>query len=277
MKIDINTLVSISAANNGQINTNGEQTDYITFGKGEKTLIIIPGVGDGLKTVKGMALPFAFLYHELAKDFKVYVFSRPVNLKADATTEDMAESLYNAMTELYLSKVSVIGVSQGGMIAQYLALNHPDIVEKLILVVTLSRPNLTVTSVIDSWIEMAKKGDYKGIMLSTAELSYTPKKVKQSRLTYGLIGSVGKPKNFDRFLIQAKSCISHDVYERLDEIKCPALIIGGTDDKIVTGEASKEIAERIQGSELYMYEGLGHGLYEEAKDFIHRVAEFCRR
>ena len=69
---------SRSHDSNGQINTNGEQTDYISFGKGDKNLIIIPGVGDGLKTVKGMALPFAFLYRELAKDFKVYVFSRPV-------------------------------------------------------------------------------------------------------------------------------------------------------------------------------------------------------
>lgn len=265
------------SASNGQINTNGEQTDYISFGKGDKNLIIIPGVGDGLKTVKGMALPFAFLYRELAKGFKVYVFSRPVNLETDATTSDMAESLYKAMAALDIPKASVVGVSQGGMIAQHLALNHPEIVEKLVLVVTLSRPNPTVVSAIDTWTEMAKRGDYKGIMLSTAELSYTPKKVKQSKLTYGLLGTLGKPKSFDRFLIQAKSCISHDVYERLVEIKCPTLIIGGTEDKIVTGEASKDIADRIRGSELYMYEGLGHGLYEEAKDFIPRVAEFCGR
>ena len=78
-------------------------------------------------------------------------------------------------------------------------------------------------------------------------------------------------------MIQAMSCTSHDVYDRLGEIKCPTLIIGGTEDKIVTGEASKEITDKIQGSELYMYEGLGHGLYEEAKDFIHRVGEFCKR
>ena len=264
-------------ATNGQINTSGEQTDYISFGKGHKKLIIIPGVGDGLKTVKGMALPFAFLYRELAKDFKVYVFSRPNNIKPDASTSDMAESLYKAMMELDISKASVVGVSQGGMIAQQLTLKHPEIVEKLVLVVTLSRPNQTVVSAIDMWTDMAMRGDYKGIMLSTAELSYTPKKAKQSKLIYGLLGTLGKPKNFDRFLIQAKSCTSHDVYGRLNEIKCPTLIIGGTEDKIVTGEASKEIADSIQGSELYMYEGLGHGLYEEAKDFIHRVAEFCKR
>ena len=46
---------------------------------------------------------------------------------------------------------------------------------------------------------------------------------------------------------------------------------------IVTGEASLELAERIPGSTLYLYEGLGHGLYEEAPDFLGRVAAFCRK
>ena len=40
--------------------------------------------------------------------------------------------------------------------------------------------------------------------------------------------------------------------------------------------ASRETAERIPGAELVMYEGLSHGLYEEAPDFLDRVAEFCR-
>ncbi|MBP3815576.1 MAG: alpha/beta hydrolase [Firmicutes bacterium] len=264
-------------ATNGQINAAGETTDYISFGRGTKNLIMIPGVGDGLKTVKGMAIPFAFLYRALAKDFKVYVFSRPVNLKPGATTEDMAESLFEAMKKLNISSASIVGVSQGGMIAQYLTLNHSEVVERLVLVVTLARPNPTVISVINRWTEMARKGDYKGIMLSTAELSYSPKKTKQSKLAYGLLGSISEPKSFDRFLIQADSCITHDAYERLEEINCPTLVIGGTEDKIVSGESSKELAERIPGSELFMYEGLGHGLYEEAKDFIPRVAEFCKR
>ena len=64
--------------------------------------------------------------------------------------------------------------------------------------------------------------------------------------------------------------------ERLPEIRCPTLVIGGTDDRIVTGEASHELAARIPGAALQMYAGLGHGLYEEAPDFLRRVADFCR-
>jgi pimeloyl-ACP methyl ester carboxylesterase len=53
-------------------------------------------------------------------------------------------------------------------------------------------------------------------------------------------------------------------------------VIGGKEDKIVTGKASEEIADRIPGCSLYMYDGLGHGLYEEAPDFLRRVKDFCR-
>ena len=250
--------------------------DYIRFGNGPKTLIMIPGVGDGLKTVKGMALPFAFLYRSLAKDFTVYVFSRRRILSPDMTTRDMAEDLNSAMDALGLSSTALVGVSQGGMIAQWLAIDHPDKVEKLVLTVTLSRPNDTVRDVISRWMKMADQGDYKGIMLDTAERSYSEKRLRQSRMAYQLLGSIGKPKSFDRFRIQAASCVTHDTYDLLDRITCPTLVIGGKEDKIVTGQASVEIAERIPDCQLLLYDGLGHGLYEEAPDFLQRVSAFCR-
>jgi len=248
--------------------------DYIRFGNGSKTLVMIPGVGDGLKTVKGMALPFAFLYRSLAKEFTVYVFSRRRFLTGGTTTRDMAEDLNSAIEALGLTSALVVGVSQGGMIAQWLAIDHPDKVEKLVLTVTLSRPNATAQDVIGRWMEMAEREDYKGIMIDTAERSYSEKRLKQARLEYRLLGSVGKPRSFHRFHIQAASCLTHDAYDQLERITCPTLVIGGKEDKIVTGQASVEMAERIPNCELYMYDGLGHGLYEEAPDFLKRVAEF---
>ena len=123
---------------------------------------------------------------------------------------------------------------------------------------------------------MARQGDYAGIMVDTAERSYSAEKLRRERFTYRLLGSVGKPKSFARFLTQAESCVTHDAWDELPRIACPTLVIGGTADAIVTGAASEEMAARIPGCGLYMYEGLGHGLYEEAPDFIRRVAEFCR-
>ena len=250
--------------------------DYICFGSGKKPLIMLPGVGDGLKTVKGMALPFACLYRSLAKDFTVYVFSRRRKLSPGMTARDMAEDLNTAMDALGLSSALLVGVSQGGMIAQWLAIDHPDKVEKLVLVVTLSRPNATLQDVVARWLAMCDRGDYKGIMLDTAERSYSAKHLKLARLEYRLLGSIGKPKSIDRFRIQAASCMTHDTYDLLDRINCPTLVIGGKEDKIVTGQASVEMAERIPNCKLYMYDGLGHGLYEEAPDFLKRVSDFCK-
>jgi len=249
--------------------------DYIRFGRGPRPLVMIPGVGDGLRTVRGMALPFALLYRALAKAFTVYVFSRRRSLVPGMTTRDMAEDLNASMEALGLSDASLAGVSQGGMIAQWLAIDHPDRVGRLVLAVTLSRPNDTVRDVTARWIGMAGRGDYKGIMLDTAERSYSEKRLEKARAQYRLLGGIGKPKSFDRFVIQASSCATHDAYGALAGIACPTLVIGGTEDKIVTGEASREMAERIPDCRLCMYEGLGHGLYEEAPDFIERVGGFC--
>ena len=262
-------------AKNGHLDLPTGTMDYIRFGAGRKTLVMIPGVGDGLKTVRGMALPFAVLYRSLARDFKVYVFSRRRELSPGMTTRDMAEDLNSALEALGLSEIALLGVSQGGMISQWLAINHPEKVEKLVLTVTLSRPNDTIREVIARWTDMARRGDYRGIMLDTAERSYSEKRLKQARLEYKLLGNVGKPKSFDRFLIQAASCVTHNAYDQLDRIACPTLVIGGHEDRIVTGAASEEIADRIPGCQLYMYYGLGHGLYEEAPDFLARVGAFC--
>lgn len=264
------------AARNGRLTLPVGEMDYIRFGRGARALVMIPGVGDGLKTVRGMALPFALLYRSLARDFTVYVFSRRVNLVPGTTTREMAGDLNLAMEALGIDSAAVVGVSQGGMIAQWLAVDHPERVDRLVLAVTLARPNPTVQGVVARWLGMAARGDYRGIMLDTAERSYSEKRIRQARRTFGLLGNLGKPKSFERFVVQAKSCVTHDAYDALERVACPTLVIGGTEDGIVTGVASEEIAARIPGCVLYMYEGLSHGLYEEAPDFLDRVAEFCR-
>jgi len=217
------------------------------------------------------------MYRAVAKEYKVYSFSRRNILPQGFTTKDMAEDLYYCMQQLGMEKAMVLGVSLGGMIVEQLAIHHPEAVEKLILTVTIARQNDVVQQMIGKWMDFAKEGKYKEIMIDTAENSYTESYLKKSRWMYGLLGNVGKPKNFDRFLIQGEAGRTHDVYEELEKITCPTLVLGGKQDKIVGGSASEELAEKIPGCELYMYEDYGHGLYEEAKDFVPRVLEFFGR
>ena len=70
-------------ARNGHIELNGFDCDYISFGRGEDPLIMLPGVGDGFKTAKGIAVPFAMMYRCFAENFKVYAFSRRNDLPED--------------------------------------------------------------------------------------------------------------------------------------------------------------------------------------------------
>ena len=68
-------------AKGGRIHIEDTDMDYITFGQGDDVLVMIPGLGDGLTTVKGMALPLAYTYRMYAKDYSVYIFSRKNHLE----------------------------------------------------------------------------------------------------------------------------------------------------------------------------------------------------
>ena len=263
-------------AQNGTVKIGNTKMEYISFGRGHENLIMLPGLGDGLKTVKGTAAVMAMLYREYGKNYKVYVFSRKNKLEENYSIRDMAKDLRDAMEKLGIAKAHIIGISQGGMIAQCLAVDYPNVVDNLILAVTLSRQNEPAKQVINSWMEMAKGNDYRGLFIDTIEKSYTEKYKKKYRLLYPILTRIGKPKSFDRFIIQANAILSHNAYDEMDRITCRTLVIGAGKDEIVGVTASREIADKIVGSKLMIYEGLGHGVYEEAKDFNKQVLDFLK-
>ena len=237
---------------------------------------MIPGVGDGLKTVKGYALLISKLYKKYAKDYRVYLFSRRDKLKEGFTTEDMANDIIKHMNTLSIEKADVIGVSQGGMIAQYMAINAPKRVNKLVLVVTTPRKNKILEDSVNNWLIMANDKDFKGIMIDTLEKSYVGKYLEKIRKIYCLLDLYSKKATFDRFIIEARACLSHDSYNKLKEIKCPTLIIGAKKDQVLGIEGSIELNKNIKGSEIYVYEDYSHGVNEQAKDFNNRVLNFLK-
>ena len=261
---------------NGKIKIDNTSAYYVSFGEGKKNLIIIPGVGDGFKTVKGIGFILAKMNEEFLADYRVYIFSRRNKMPHGFTTEDMANDIIKHMEELKINKADVIGVSQGGMIAQYVAINAPERVNRLALTVTVARTNEILNTVVTDWIERAKKRDYKGIMVDFAEKGYVGKYLEKNRKTYKLLGLLGLNASYDRFIIEAESCLNHNAYDKLDLIECPTLIIGAEQDKILGIEGSKELAERIKNSELYIYKEYSHGVYEQAKDFNTKIYEFFK-
>ena len=248
--------------------------NYITFGKGSRPLIMIQGLNT--RSIKGAAVSLAYMYRIFAKDYKVYLFDRRENIKEDITVRDLAADIAKAMDYLGITNADIFGVSQGGMIAQYLAIDRPDLVNKMVLAVTLSRNNDTVETVVKNWIQMVEQGKIKELVADMALKMYSDSYVKRYQPFMPLLTILQKPKDVPRFITLAKACLTCNTYDELDKIQCPVFVIGGMQDKVVGSEASVELAEKL-GCEIYMYEALGHAAYEEAKDFNQKVCDFLNK
>ena len=262
---------------NGCVRIGNTEMFYVAFGEGNRTMVVLPGLSDGLATVKGKAWILASPYRRFFKDYTVYMFSRKNRMPEGYTIRDMACDQIEAMKSLGIGKAFVLGVSQGGMIAQCMAIDHPEIVEKLILAVTAPYANDVVKEAVNGWIEMAGSGDHAALMADTAEKMYSEKYLKKNRKFFPLLARFTKPSSYERFFWNAYAILQFDVRNELSKIMSPTLIIAGSDDRTVGNDAAFELNREIAGSELYVYDGLGHGAFEEAKDFYNRVFEFCNR
>ena len=251
-------------------------TDYICFGRGSRNLILLPGLGDGLRTVRGSALPMQLLYHRFTEAYTVYAFSRRNDLTAGASTRDMARDLKACMDALGIGKADIWGVSMGGMIAQWMAVDYPEAVEKLVLTVTCHQPNPILTGAVTEWLELAKANDHAGLMDSNLRLIYSDKYYQKNKKYTHLTGKLMRPASYDRFIIQAEACLQHDAAQYLSQISAKTLVIGGGLDQALGVAASYEIADAIPEAVLKIYPDLGHGLYDEAKDFQSVVLRFLQ-
>jgi len=262
---------------NGCVNVGNTEMFYAAFGRGCRKLIVLPGLSDGLATVKGKAWILSSPYKRFFRDYTVYMFSRKNQMPEGYSIRDMARDQVEAMKSLGIEKACIMGVSQGGMIAQYMAIDYPETVERLILAVTAPNANAVVDNAVNGWIEKAKRGEHTALMVDTAEKMYSEKYLQKNRKYFPLLARCTKPANYDRFFRNAYAILEFDSHKWLSKIMCPTLIIAGSDDHTVGNDAAFELNRGISGSELYIYDGLGHGAFEEAKDFYDRVFEFCNR
>lgn len=260
---------------NGCVTIDKTDMYYVAFGSGDRKLVVMPGLSDGLSTVEGKALILRASFKKFLNDFTVYIFSRKNEMLDGYTIEQMADDQVKAMDLLGINKASIMGVSQGGMIAQYMAIKYPERVDILVLAVTAPYANAVVVDAVTGWIEMAKKDDHVSLMLDTAEKMYSKKYLERYQRFLPAVAKFTKPKNYERFYKNANAILEFDVRDKLSEIECQTFIVAGDDDNTVGNDAPYELSEGIPNSELFIYQGLGHGAFEEAKDFYDRVYKFC--
>lgn len=260
---------------NGSVKIGDTEMYYVSFGSGERNLVILPGLSDGLATVKGKGLILSAPYKKFFKDYTVYMFSRKNSIPEGYSMRDMARDQVTALKELGIEKTILMGVSQGGMISQYIAIDYPEILEGLLLVETAPYANPIVIDGVSLWIEMAKKGDHKSLMTDVAERMYSEKYLKKNRKFFPITAWLTKPANYERFFGNAYAILDFDAREELCRISCPTFIISGDDDHTVGNDAPHEFKKAIKGSEMFIYHGYGHGCHEECKDFYDKIYEFC--
>ena len=256
------------------IETDGVRMNCVVFGTGKKTLVLISGLN--LRDVRGKDAVFGLwtMYRGYTKEYTVYCFDRREDLPEGFTVRQMAGDIALGMRYLGLSAAYVIGISQGGMIGQYLAIDHPELVRKLVLGVTVSRTNETLRTRIDCWSDMAAEGNMTGIIRDYMETTYSEKYLRKYRLIMPAAVKMTKMMDPKRFLVCAGACLTCETYDLLDQIRCKVLVLGGREDRVATAKASEEIAEKLH-CPLYLYDGYGHSVYEEmADDFNARIMRF---
>ena len=157
---------------------------------------------------------------------------------------------------------------------QYLAINHPELVGRLLLGSTCARLNPTAEAVMAKWVSLARRGDINAFCDSFTDVLYGRDFAQRFGEFIKIAHQDVTQADFDRFIILGKSCDTLNTYDRLDEIRCPVLVLGAEDDRVLTAQASVEIAGRI-GCPCYLYGSeYGHCAFDEAPDYKDRMLSF---
>ncbi len=257
------------------VETDDFKMDYLQFGNGDETLVILPGLS--VQSVMGSADAVVKAYQQLADHYTICLFDRRKELPAEYSLQDMADDTAQAIAAAGLDEVNLFGVSQGGMIAMGIAIEHPELVKKLVLGSTSSDITKETYQLIDKWIQMAKEGRAEDLYLSFGEMLYPEDVFNQSKDLLKAAAKTVTKEDLDRFIILAQSLRDFDITDELDQIACPVLLIGSKDDRVLGVEAAQVIAEHLSGRpdfELYLYDGYGHAAYDTAPDYKERVLSF---
>jgi len=185
------------------------------------------------------------------------------------STRMMADDTVRLMDFLGIEKAHVMGLSMGGMIAQELAIGHPDRVMKLILACTYAVQDETSGSTMEQSRLWQLAPDRKvSAMISLAFNS------RLHRSTFAFLAAIG-----GRFMGasggagivgQSEACQQHNTLGRLPLIGAPTLVIVGTADRVIKPASSEVIAGRIPKAKLVRIEGGAHYLSLENRNVFNR-------
>lgn len=251
-------------------NTNSTM-EYVKMGQGKKTFVLLSGIG--MTSVLGSAEAVGSLYGRFLDEYTLYLFDRSMTIPSDATVADFARDTVACLKADGVEHAVITGMSQGGMIAQQIALDQPGFVDKLILCSSHSSPNEQSLALMSRWLDAAESDDVRTLNQMFVEYVYSEVTKSKFGEYFHEHENDGTPEQCRRFATLLRACVSFDVKDRLSEIHCPTLILGSKQDRVLGEEGSLSLT-RIPNSQIYLYDGYGHAVYDEAPDFLDRIEAF---
>ena len=185
-----------------------------------------------------------------------------------ATMATFVDDCLAVMDELRIERAHVYGQSFGGFVAQELGLTHPERVRSLVLACTHSGHSHIVPS-----RGRAPKGRPWLQLYAPAFAEAHPEHVVDD-LRVGL----AQPQHPQGQRRQWEAVQAWEAFDRLHELRVPALVLHGSEDQMIDVENARVLASRIPGAELVILEGAGHVYHsEQAERADEIVLDFVRR
>ena len=249
---------------------------YDVRGRGSP-LVLIQGVGVGRWGWEPVA-------DRLARRFQVITIDNRGIGASDAppghyATRMMADDVLAVLDDAGVQQASVVGTSLGGMIAQELALAHPERVERLVLVATIpggprSRPMPLGTTYLFAWAPFltsrAKLREFAHTTLGPTTLRRRPRVARRLAAR-----KLAHRQSESAWRAQTAAGMLFNPLGRQRRITQPTLIVQGTADQVVDPGNAEVLAGLLPDARVQRFDGAGHLLYwEQPKRFVRAVTDF---
>ncbi len=238
--------------------------EYLTWGPGPKTLLYIQGGLGSSAVPKGIRRRmFRRLLDPFANaGYAVWVITRRRHMPAGHTIADMADDYAQVIREEFGGRVDlVVGLSYGGLIAQYLAAFHPHSFGHMALVAAGAQISDWGKDVDSRWGAALARGDTAGAGTVAAEMLLPGRSMRWARRLIGpVLGRLmfaGLDCPPGDILAEAQAEEAFDARAVLPRIQAPVLLICGNRDRFFPGDVAGETARLIPGCTLIWYKG-GH-------------------